>query len=893
MRASNDHLLSVGKTLAGRAAPEQAGLFVGLNPSVYNPNDPIVLWVIQVVIIIGSTQLLSLLLGRIRQPRVIAEVITGVILGPSIMGRIPGFTAAIFPTVSIPMLDLTATIGLVLFLFLVGLEIDFRVVKRNAKASAAISVAGLVLPLGLGAALAVPLYHQFVDDSVNYGYFILFTAVAIGITAFPVLCRILTELNLLDTTVGVLVLSAGVGNDVVGWVLLALSVALVNASSGLTALWVLLTAVGYVLFLLLPVKWAFRWLAKRTGSLETGQPTAFMTTVTLLVVFISAFFTDIIGIHPIFGGFVAGLIIPRENGFAISLTEKLEDLVSLLFLPLYFTYSGLRTNLGLLNNGITWGYVFLICAVAFFSKFIGCFTSAKLCGFSLRESGAVGSLMSCKGLVELIVLNVGYQAGILDTRTFSMFVIHALILTFITTPLTLLWYPPKYRSHWDAVQKKAANQAIEEGTGASTLQDADEFKTRFTVVLDAIEQLPAAMTLTKCLQQTSADVGRPLSTISETSDRKGSDVPTTQFAAVAPAQHQISVDALRLIELTDRTSAVLKSQHADSLIERDPVVSVFRTFGFLNGLSVNAALSVVPPDEFTSSIVEHVRGHGSQMVVIPLNASLFHSSAEPVNSASPVAIVETSYNPFDSLFQRSTSPEHASPVVYSPLVRSVFTDIPSDVALFIDRTSASLASPGPRQIFLPFFGGPDDRLALSFVMQLCMNPDVTATVVKIMKQQSNELEQVDTIEAEKIMAVHSYMQTTILDTAQHRPNTTAQLASETADNLLWSRYFSPSTPLSPEVASAVGRITFRHEFSSLPLHAVLDFANQVTSGPLCVIMGRSRRYAGQSNAPEFRQLASERGLRISSDLIKTMGDAAAAVVTATTSCSVLVLQASS
>ena len=240
-------------------------------------------------------------MGRIRQPRVIAEVIGGVILGPTIMGRIPNFSNTIFPSQSLSFLTLTADIGLVFFLFIVGLEIDTRVIKRNAKASFLISTASLVLPLGVGAGIAVPIYHEFIDPSINKGYFILFVAVAVGITAFPVLCRILTEVKLLETTVGVVVLSAGVGNDVVGWILLALTVALVNASTGLTALWVLLAATGFVLFLLLPVRWAFVWLARKTGSFDNGQPTPLMMTLTLLLVLIAAFFTDIIGIHPIFG----------------------------------------------------------------------------------------------------------------------------------------------------------------------------------------------------------------------------------------------------------------------------------------------------------------------------------------------------------------------------------------------------------------------------------------------------------------------------------------------------------------------------------------------------------------------------------------------------------------
>ena len=218
-----------------------------------------------------------------------------------VMGRIPNFTNTIFPKDSLVLLALTSNIGITLFLFLVGLEVDVRLMKRNTKSAALVSALGLIVPLGLGAAIAVPLYHTFISDTVNFGYFILFVAVAVGITAFPVLCRILTELKLLDTSVGLVVLAAGVGNDVIGWVLLALTVALVNASGGLTALYVLLVGIGYVIFMLWPVKWAFRFMVKKSGSLATGQPTTLVMTVTLLMVFVSAFLTDIIGIHAIFG----------------------------------------------------------------------------------------------------------------------------------------------------------------------------------------------------------------------------------------------------------------------------------------------------------------------------------------------------------------------------------------------------------------------------------------------------------------------------------------------------------------------------------------------------------------------------------------------------------------
>lgn len=219
-----------------------------------------------------------------------------------------------------------------------------------------VAAAGVIIPFGLGAALAIPLYNHFIDSSqVSYTHFMLFSGVAFSITAFPVLCRILTELKLLDTTVGIVVLSAGVGNDIIGWTLLALSVALVNAGSGLTALWVLLVCIGWTLFMLFFIRRVLFWLARTTGSIENG-PTMFFMTITVLILFGSAFFTDVIGVHAIFGmhfwhsqilfcfcffdavaftgAFLAGIIVPRDGGLAIALTEKLEDMVTVIFLPL-------------------------------------------------------------------------------------------------------------------------------------------------------------------------------------------------------------------------------------------------------------------------------------------------------------------------------------------------------------------------------------------------------------------------------------------------------------------------------------------------------------------------------------------------------------------------------
>jgi Kef-type K+ transport system membrane component KefB len=365
-------------------------------------------------------------LSKIRQPRVIAEVIGGIILGPSVMGRIPGFTESIFPQESIPNLNLFANVGLVLFLFLVGLETNLRFLVSNWRIAGSVSAAGMILPFGLGGAVSYGLYHEFRDEPgikhIEFGTYLLFIGIAMAITvsrllpptllslsnlflvqAFPVLCRILTELKLLSTNVGVIVLSAGVGNDVVGWILLALCVALVNAGSGLTALWVLLVCVGYVLFLCLVFRPLFLRFLNYTGSLQKG-PSQEVVMVTIMCALASSFFTQVIGVHAIFGGFLIGLLCPHEGGFAIKLTEKIEDLVTAIFLPLYFTLSGLQTDLGLLDSAITWGYVVAVILIAFVAKVAGGTLASRVCGLLWRESFTIGVLMSCKGLVELIVL---------------------------------------------------------------------------------------------------------------------------------------------------------------------------------------------------------------------------------------------------------------------------------------------------------------------------------------------------------------------------------------------------------------------------------------------------------------------------------------------------------
>lgn len=324
-------------------------------------------------------------------------------------------------------------------------------------------------------------------------------------------------------------------------------------------------------------------------------------------------------------------------------------------------------------------------------------------------------------LVELIVLNIGLSAGILTTRTFSMFVVHALILTFMTTPLVILFYPPKYRIH-----HRGDKPAIGDEAATTTPKPAadDDTKTRFALLLDKIEALPAAMTLSQLLHSPNA-----LSSVSGLSsiDEKAVEAGFLP-ALMGPPSPAITIEALRLIELTNRTSAVLRSQEADSLIYNDPVVSVYRTFGQLNHFKVSANLSVVNFDEFPEAIAKHVTDTKSEMVIIPwprgATSVLEEETQEQVGTR----------NPFDGIFHKTTSQDQTSSVVYSEFIRNVFAKSPSDIALFVDRGIISPSSPVNKQhLFLPFFGGPDDRLALNFLVQLCERSWVTATVVRLNK----------------------------------------------------------------------------------------------------------------------------------------------------------------
>ncbi|KAF2270929.1 K(+)/H(+) antiporter-like protein 1 [Lojkania enalia] len=723
----------------------QAGILEGVNPVKYNKESPIVLFIVQASRLF-EYPLLHYPLSKIRQPRVIAEVIGGIILGPSVMGRIPGFTENIFPTAAMPNLNLVANIGLTLFLFLVGLEVDIRIAINNWKVALSVGVAGMALPFGLGCAIAVGLYNQFRDDSglvdIDFGIFMLFVGVAMAITAFPVLCRILSELKLLMTPVGIIVLSAGVGNDVVGWILLALCVALVNAGNGLTALWVLLTCVGYAIFLVYAVRPIFIWILRRSRALQDG-PSQSIIALTLLLALGSAFFTGIIGVHAIFGAFIAGMICPHEGGFAIKVAEKIEDLIGALFLPLYFTLSGLNTNIGLLDSGIVWAYVIGIIVVAFSAKFIGAAGAARVTGMLWRECFAIGSLMSCKGLVELIVLNIGLQAKILSPRTFTMFVVMALVTTFATSPLTSFFYPPWYQKKVKAFRSGEIDWDGKPLDGSDRIRDTGHYdklesqKIRRVTVYLRLDSMPNLLAFASLFGGQSH---KPVAKVHPIVQQAQSVSKETGESSIEdePPKRPIEAYGLRLLNLTDRGSSVMQVSEVESYTAHDPVVNTFRTFGRLHNLAVSGEVVVVPEDSFAD--VLGTRSSDSDFLLLPWSETGGMSEQAIIeDKGTKNKLLATSYvNFIESTFEQAVcatavliNKNFGGPTSKEKRTGARLTRTYSNVSLGSARDKDVMAPIQDRShhIFFPFVGGNDDRAALRLVLQLAENPDVTATIV--------------------------------------------------------------------------------------------------------------------------------------------------------------------
>ena len=392
-------------------------------------------------VIIVVARLVGALFQRINQPQVVGEIVAGVLLGPSLLGKVwPEATSWLFSEELLPFLDVLAQVGLIFFMFLIGLELDVRLLKGRGRAAAAVSHVSIVGPFVLGAALALVLFTELGSADGDFTSFALFMGASMSITAFPVLARILTERGIYKTPLGALTLTCAAIDDVTAWCMLAVVVAIAKADGAGGALITIGMSVVFIAGMLFLVRPLLRRVS--TYYEEHGQLHGGMLAALFVGVLLSALATDRIGIHAIFGAFLFGAIMPQHSDLVSELTEKLEDFTVVFLLPLFFAFNGLRTDVWLIGGDPQlWLFLGLILLVAIVGKWGGSTLAARVMGMDWRESVALGLLMNTRGLTELIILNIGLDLGVIPPALFAMLVIMALVTTFMTTPLLALIYP--------------------------------------------------------------------------------------------------------------------------------------------------------------------------------------------------------------------------------------------------------------------------------------------------------------------------------------------------------------------------------------------------------------------------------------------------------------------
>jgi Kef-type K+ transport system membrane component KefB len=398
----------------------------------------------QIAAILLASRALGVVARFFGQPLVIAEMVAGILLGPSLFGLLwPQGFHALFPPTSLPVLHLLSQLGLVLFMFMVGLEFDARLLGSQKRASVLISHASIVVPFLLGVGMAYLLRDSYKASSVPFLPFALFCGCSLSVTAFPVLARILGERELMQSRVGAIAIASAAVDDVTAWCLLAVVVAITH-SSGMDAVRTLLLSGLFIAFVLFVARPLLRRVVERLENPAAPSRSAVVGMLFLLV--ISAAITESIGIHALFGAFLFGACLPKQGGFAKAMAEKLESVAVLLLMPLFFAYSGLRTQIGLLSGAQHWLVALGFIAAATLGKFGGSALAARATGLRWREASAIGVLMNTRGLMELIVLNVGMDLGVITPTVFTMLVIMALVTTIGTTPILRWVYPDSVRS---------------------------------------------------------------------------------------------------------------------------------------------------------------------------------------------------------------------------------------------------------------------------------------------------------------------------------------------------------------------------------------------------------------------------------------------------------------
>jgi Kef-type K+ transport system membrane component KefB len=422
-----------------------------------NAKHPLSLLLLQILVIIIASRIFSLILTLIGQPSVVGEILAGIFLGPSVLGFLcPDFFHFIFPDNSLGTLQFLSQIGLAFFMFIIGMDLDISIIKSKARSALFVSNASIAIPFVMGVSLAYYLYASYAPSGVGFLAFCLFIGIALSITAFPVLARILQERGMTRTPVGSMALICAATNDVIGWCILAAVIAIAKAGAIASALFTIILAIVFVTIMLLMIKpFLVKVFSKQLSKEDPGKLTVAFSFLTLLC---SAYIAELIGIHALFGAFLAGVIMPPDINFKQKITEKLEDVSVLVLLPIFFAFTGLRTQIGLLNDSHAWISFGFILLVAIGSKFGGSTIASKIAGQSWKNSLMLGALMNTRGLMELIVLNIGYDLGILSPQIFAMMVLMALATTLITGPsLNLIEWISRKRNSQEPAHHKQYN----------------------------------------------------------------------------------------------------------------------------------------------------------------------------------------------------------------------------------------------------------------------------------------------------------------------------------------------------------------------------------------------------------------------------------------------------
>ncbi|XP_047306717.1 cation/H(+) antiporter 15-like [Impatiens glandulifera] len=638
------------------------GLWQGDNPLNYS----LPLFILQLSMIVITTRILFFILKPFRQPRVVAEILGGVILGPSCLGQIPVFATTVFPLRSVMVLETVANIGLLYFLFLVGVEMDLLVVHRTGKKALAFAISSMVLPFVLGIGFS----YIVVKDSqhVNSGTFILFLGISLSVTAFPVLARILAELKLLNTDMGKIAMSAAVIMDVFAWIVLAIAIAMAeNKSTTLATLRVLLSSTAFVFFCIFIIRPLLHWIIRRTPEGESIKEV--WISLILTGVMVSGFVTDAIGTHSVFGAFVFGLVIP--NGpLGLTLIEKLEDFVSGLLLPLFFAMSGLKTDIMKITGVLTWIYLALVIVLCLVGKVVGTLITAMYYQMPFYEGVTLGLLMNSKGLVEIIVLNVGKDQNVLDDKSFALMVTVAIVMTASVIPMVSAIYKPTRRS----VSYK--RRSIE-----TSKQDAE---LRVLACIHTPRNVPTIISLLE--------------------------------ASHPSKRSPICIYVLHMVELTGRASAMIITHNTrkvgrpamnNTQAQSDHIIHAFQNFEqHADSVSVHPLTAISPYSTMHEDICEVAQDKRVAFIIIP-----FHKQ-QTVDGGMDVM------NPaFRTINQNILN---ISPCTVGILI---------DRGL---NSSARLAVAGQtsHQILVLYFGGPDDREALAYAWRMSGHPGITLTVIQ-------------------------------------------------------------------------------------------------------------------------------------------------------------------